>query len=668
MVNLHDKARVEKLRKELNEHSYRYYVLDDPTISDATYDQLYHELKALELTHPELITPDSPTQRVGEKPLKEFGEITHAVPMLSLDNAFAEQDISDFNQRIEDKLHQHPIEYCCEPKLDGLAINIRYHHGVLFSAATRGDGATGEDVTENIKTIKMIPLRLRGEHIPSILDVRGEIFLSKSGFEKLNNESAKRHEKTFANPRNAAAGSLRQLDSRITAKRPLEVYFYGIGAIEGFELPETHFEMLRQLSLWGLRINPLISIEMGVKGCMRFYESILKKRDQLAYEIDGVVYKVNRYAYQEKLGFVSRAPRFAVAHKFPAEEANTLIEDVEFQVGRTGAITPVARLKPVHVHGVTVSNATLHNMDEVKRKDIRIGDTVVIRRAGDVIPEVVSVISSLRPSNAKIIKLPKDCPICHSEIEQIEGEAIARCTGGLYCPAQQKEAIKHFASRRAMNIEGLGDKIVELFFNEKLIKNIADLYHLEKSSIENLERMGEKSASNLLTEIEKSKETTFARFLYSLGIREVGEATAKQLALYFKTLPALEKASIEALQTVPDIGPVVAEHIYHFLHEEHNQRVIKALLEAGIHWPEIKEADHLPLLGKTFVLTGSLQHFSRDEAKEKLESLGAKVAGSVSAKTHYVVAGSDAGSKLKKANELGIPVLTENELIALFNQ
>lgn len=658
-------AKAAKLRDELNDHSYRYYVLDNPVISDAIYDQLYHALKELESTHPELITPDSPTQRVGEKPLKEFKEIKHDVPMLSLDNAFAEQDIVDFNQRIQDKLQTGQIEYCCEPKLDGLAINIRYVNGLLESAATRGDGTTGEDVTENIKTIKMIPLRLRGNNIPSILDVRGEIFLSKKGFEKLNQDASIKGEKIFANPRNAAAGSLRQLDPRITARRPLEVYFYGLGIIENFKLPDTHYHMLQQLSSWGLRVNPLISVEQGVNGCMDFYEKIAKKRDKLSYEIDGVVYKVNLYSQQEKLGFVSRAPRFAIAHKFPAEEVNTVIEDVEFQVGRTGAITPVARLKPVHVHGVTVSNATLHNMDEVARKNIKIGDTVIIRRAGDVIPEVVGAITSLRPADAKEIKLPKDCPVCHSEIEQIEGEAIARCTGGLYCPAQQKESIKHFASRRAMNIEGLGDKLVELLFNEKLIKNISDIYFLQKSKIENLERMGEKSAQNLLDEIEKSKQTTFARFLYSLGIREVGEATAKQLALYFKNLPAIQAATLDELQAVPDIGPVVAAHIVHFFHEEHNRHVLKVLLEAGIHWPEVKEADHLPLLGKTFVLTGTLPTLSRDEAKEKLEALGAKVAGSVSAKTHYVVAGSDAGSKLKKAQDLNIPILDENGLFEL---
>lgn len=659
------KKEIEELRKQLSEHNYRYYVLDDPVISDMEYDQLFQQLKKLESSHPHLITADSPTQRVGGMPLKAFAEVTHAVPMLSLDNAFNEEDIIAFDQRICDRLHKENIEYCCEPKMDGIAINIRYENGLLTQAATRGDGSIGEDVTENIKTIKMVPLKLRGQRFPTVLDVRAEVYLSKNGFEKLNAEALKKNEKIFANPRNAAAGSLRQLDSRMTASRPLEFSCHGIGLVEGFKLPETHSEMLQQLAEWGLRVSTLIEVQKGVSGCINYYEKLVTKREKLAYEIDGVVYKVNSYAERDKLGFISRAPRWAIAHKFPAVEVNTIIETVEFQVGRTGAITPVARLKPVHVHGVTVSNATLHNMDEVKRKNIKVGDTVIVRRAGDVIPEVVGVVMAMRPSHVKEIKLPKNCPVCHSEIEHIEGEAIARCTGGLYCAAQQKEAIKHFASRRAMDIEGLGDKLVDQLVDEKLIENIADIYHLEKKSLENLERMGEKSAQNLLDQIEKSKNTTLPRFLYALGIREVGEATAKQLAVYFKTLPALEAATEEMLQGVPDIGPVVAKHIVHFFHETHNRKVIAKLLKAGIHWEEIKESKNLPLLGKTFVLTGTLNALTRDEAKEKLESLGAKVSGSVSGKTSFVVVGADAGSKLTKAKELGVKILDENDFLKM---
>lgn len=653
---------VEKLRQQLEEHNYRYYVLDDPIISDAEYDRLFQHLKQLETQHPSLITPDSPTQRVGAAPLKEFAEVQHDVPMLSLDNAFTDADITAFDQRIHDRLgSSKKIEYCCEPKLDGLAMNIRYKNGVLVQAATRGDGATGEDVTTNVKTIEMIPLRLRGKNHPVILDVRGEVFMSKKGFDILNAQALKRDEKVFANPRNAAAGSIRQLDSKITASRPLEFYCYGVGLVEGKKMPDLHSEMMQQLSEWGLRISSLMKIVHGAEGCLEYYNHMGKMREKLPYEIDGVVYKVNSIREQQRLGFVSRAPRWAIAHKFPAEEVNTVIEDVEFQVGRTGAITPVARLKPVHVRGVTVSNATLHNMDEVKRKDIHIGDTVIVRRAGDVIPEVVSVIKTNRSSHIKKITLPKHCPICHSSIEQVEGEAIARCTGGLFCPAQRKESIKHFASRRAMDIEGLGDKLVEQLVDTNLISTVADIYDLTQTQLENLERMGEKSALNLLEQIEKSKSTTFARFLYALGIREVGEATAKQLALHFRTLPALQTASEDDFQAVQDIGPVVAAHLAHFFAEAHNRNIIKKLLHVGVHWPEVKESRHLPLSGKTFVLTGTLSSMTRDEAKEKLESLGAKVAGSVSAKTNYVVAGEDPGSKLTKAKELGVEILDEKE-------
>lgn len=663
------KNEIARLRKEINEHNYQYYVLDNPIISDAEYDRLFQTLKALEKQFPQLITSDSPTQRVGDVPLKEFAEVKHAVPMLSLDNAFDEQDIFDFDKRIHDRLHSdNAIEYCCEPKLDGLAISLRYEKGLLVQAATRGDGATGEDVTENIKTIAMVPLRLRSPHPPALLEVRGEVFISKSGFEKLNANAEKKGEKIFANPRNAAAGSIRQLDSSITASRPLEIYFYGVGAVDGINLPEKHSDILKWLATSGLRVSQLIEVVQGPLECIAYYKNIAKKRDKLPFEIDGVVYKVNSLVQQEKLGFISRAPRWAIAHKFPAEEVNTVIEEVEFQVGRTGALTPVARLKPVHVHGVIVSNATLHNMDEIKRKDIHIGDTVIVRRAGDVIPEVVGVVKKYRPQHVKRITLPKHCPVCHSCIEHIEGEAVARCTGGLFCPAQRKENIKHFASRRAMDIEGLGDKLVDQLVDSQLIHSAADIYDLTQQQLENLERMGEKSALNLLEQIEKSKATTFARFLYSLGIREVGEATAKNLAMHFKTLSILQKASEEELQTVSDIGPVVAAHVAHFFHEQHNRDVIRKFIQSGVHWEEIKENQHAPLAGKTFVVTGTLAEFSRDEVKELLEKLGAKVAGSVSAKTSYVVVGADPGSKYDKAIKLGITILDENAFKALLNK
>lgn len=662
------KQKINSLRQQLDEHNYRYYVLDDPTISDKEYDNLFQELKALETTHPDLITPDSPTQRVGAAPLKEFNEIKHSIPMLSLENAFIEDDIYDFDQRIHDRLKDsNPIEYCCEPKMDGLAISLRYENGLLKTAATRGDGTTGEDVTENIKTIPSVPLRLRGSNLPDVLEVRGEVFISKSGFEKLNAMAEKAGEKQFANPRNAAAGSLRQLDPRITAKRPLEIYCYGVGEVNGIELPKKHSDILFYLSQLGLRVNPLIKTGLGPGDCIAYYQEIGERRANLPYEIDGVVYKVNSIPLQEKLGFVSRAPRWAIAHKFPAEEVETIIESVEFQVGRTGALTPVARLKPVHVAGVVVSNATLHNMDEIERKDIHIGDHVVIRRAGDVIPEVVSVIVKHRNNDIKPIKPPIRCPVCQSEVERIEGEAAIRCTGGLFCAAQRKESLRHFASRKAMNIEGLGDKLIEQLVDCELLKNASDIYHLELEKVAALERMGDKSAHNLLDEIEKSKKTTFAKFLYALGIREVGEATAKQLAKHFETLEDLEGANEETLQSISDIGPIVASHIVNFFHEKHNKKIISALLNAGITWDKTDKPRHQPLAGKTFVLTGTLATLSREEAKEKLENLGAKVAGSVSAKTSYVVAGADAGSKLKKAETLGVNILDENALLTLLD-
>jgi DNA ligase (NAD+) len=657
---------IDTLRQLINEHNYRYHVLDDPSISDAEYDQLFQRLKMLESQYPQLISPDSPTQRVGVAALKVFAEVTHVVPMLSLDNAFNDQDILDFDKRIHDKLRiDKPIQYCCEPKLDGLAISIRYENGSLIQAATRGDGSVGEDVTENIKTISMVPLRLRGNNPPSILEVRGEVFMPKKGFEILNKNALAKGEKIFANPRNAAAGSIRQLDSQITASRPLEIYFYGIGEVQGNELPQQQDAMLHYLASLGLRISPLIKVVNGVDGCLAYYQKIQQQREKLSFEIDGVVFKVNDVNLQKQLGYVSRAPRWAIAHKFPAEEVHTVIEAIDFQVGRTGALTPVARLKPVHVHGVTISNATLHNMDEVLRKGIYIGAPVIVRRAGDVIPEIVSVVEeSNRPrvKNTLFPVLPKQCPVCHSSIEQIEGEAVARCTGGLFCAAQRKEAVKHFASRRAMNIEGLGDKLIEQLVDENLVSSIADIYQLNQEQIENLERMGKKSAQNLLEEMTKSKNTTFARFIYALGIREVGEATAKQLVTHFKTLSALQEATEEELQAVPDIGPIVAKHIINFFREKHNRDVIAKLIQAGIHWEAVKESKHLPLMGKTFVITGTLNNFSRDEAKEALEKLGAKVAGSVSAKTSYVLVGDDPGSKADKAKELGIEILNEQQL------
>lgn len=660
------KKEVEKLREQIDEHNYRYYVLDDPKISDVEYDRLFQHLKKVEDQHPELITPDSPTQRVGAAPLREFAQVQHKIAMLSLENAFTNENMTAFDQRIRERLGartdiKSDIEYCCEPKLDGIAMSIRYKNGLLIQAATRGDGETGEDVTANIKTIKMIPLRLRGNDFPRIFDVRGEIFMSKKGFEQLNKQAEKKGGKTFANPRNAAAGSVRQLDPRITASRPLELYCYGIGVVEDYDLPEKQNEILECLNKWGLRVSPLIKVVHGVDGCLDYYKRMAAERNKLPFEIDGVVYKVNNIAEQKKLGFVTRAPRWAIAHKFPAEEVRTKLESVEFQVGRTGALTPVARLKPVHVHGVTVSNATLHNMDEINHKDIQVGDTVIVRRAGDVIPEVVGVDKAHRHKDAKKIVLPKHCPVCQSAIEQVEGQAVARCTGGLICPAQRKETIKHFASRRAMDIEGLGDKLVEQLIDTKLISSVADIYELTQDQLENLERMGKKSAQNLLEQIEKSKNTTFARFLYALGIREVGEATAKALAMHYRNFHALQSASEESLQSVPDIGPVVAAHIAHFFHEPHNRNIINKLIKAGVHWQEVQENKHLPLMGKTFVLTGTLSDMPRDEAKERLEKLGAKVTGTVSSKTSFVVVGADPGSKYDKAKELGVPILEDKE-------
>ncbi len=663
----HVKKRVAELREQINYHNYLYYVLDAPEIPDAEYDRMLRELQELEKQYPELITPDSPTQRVGAPPVKEFGEVRHELPMLSLNNAFSDQEVYDFDRRVRERLGVEKVEYHAEPKLDGLAISLMYEEGLLVKGATRGDGFRGEDVTANVRTIGAIPLRLRGSGYPRQLEVRGEVFMTKEGFERLNAAQERAGLKPFANPRNAAAGSLRQLDPNITAQRPLTMYCYGVGIVRGGELPGRHSAIMERLREWGLRVSPKSDVVDGAEGCLTYYRKMAAERDNLPYEIDGVVYKVDRIDWQERLGELSRAPRWALAHKFPAKEEMTRLLDVEWQVGRTGALTPVARLEPVSVGGVTVSNATLHNQDEIERKDIRIGDTVIVRRAGDVIPEVVSVVESRRPADARKPQLPRHCPVCGSDVILLPGEKIARCSGGLYCPAQRREAIKHFASRRAMDIEGLGDKLVAQLDEKGLIRDVADLYYLRQEDLENLERMGKKSAQNLLRALEKSKNTTLARFIYALGIRQVGEATAKELANHFGSLERIMEASREKLEEVPDIGPVVAESIYRFFREKHNREVIDKLLAAGIRWPAVRrrEEGSLPLAGKTFVLTGTLSSMTREEAKEKLEALGAKVSGSVSKKTSYVVVGADPGSKYDKALQLGIPVLDEPAFLEL---
>ncbi len=658
--------RIEELRKQLAHHNYQYYVLDNPEIPDIEYDRLFRELQQLEAEHPELITPDSPTQRVGGAPLKGFSEVKHEIPMLSLGNVFSEEELTDFDRRVRDGLGIDEVIYAAEPKLDGLAISIRYEYGVLVRAATRGDGATGEDVTQNVRTIDAVPLKLYGDDYPKVLEVRGEIYMSRDGFAELNERQREKGDKTFANPRNAAAGSLRQLDSRITAERPLTMYCYSIGVVEGATLPDTHSAILHKLKDWGLRVSPEIKVVKGMQGCLNYYNAIGARRDDLPYDIDGVVYKVDSLAQQQELGFVSRAPRWATAHKFPAQEEMTLLNDVEWQVGRTGALTPVARLEPVHVAGVTVSNATLHNPDEIKRKDVHIGDTVIVRRAGDVIPEVVGVVLAKRPANAAAVTTPTHCPVCGSDVLQDEGEAVPRCTGGLYCSAQRKNAIKHFASRRALDIDGLGDKLVEQLVDLELIKDPADLFALTAEQLAGMERMGDKSAANLVEALEKSKTTTLERFLYALGIREVGESTARTLANHFGSLAKVEQADEAQLLEVEDVGPIVAHHIHTFFRQPHNIEVVEKLQRAGVHWPDVEvvEKGEQPLAGQTFVLTGTLTEMNRDEAKAKLMALGAKVAGSVSKKTSVVVAGEAAGSKLTKAEELGVEIWDEARLLA----
>jgi len=659
---------IDTLRQDLRRYEYEYHVLDNPTIPDAEYDRLFHQLKALEAAHPELITADSPTQRVGAKPLSGFAQIRHEIPMLSLDNAFSDEEFYAFVKRIEDRLIRlpEPLTFCCEPKLDGLAVSILYVNGVLTQAATRGDGTTGEDITANIRTIRNIPLQLLMDNPPARLEVRGEVFMPHAGFERLNQQALEKGEKTFANPRNAAAGSLRQLDPKITSKRPLVLNAYSIGIAEGVDLPNTHYDRLQWLKSIGIPVNPEIRLCNGTDEVLDFYRDIQNKRSSLGYDIDGTVLKINDIALQEKLGFISKAPRWAIAYKFPAQEELTRLNDVEFQVGRTGAITPVAKLEPVFVAGVTVSNATLHNGDEIERLDIAIGDTVVIRRAGDVIPQIIGVLHDRRPADARPIVFPETCPVCDSAIVRIEGEAVARCTGGLFCAAQRKEALKHFVSRKAMDIDGVGGKLIEQLVDRELVHTPADLFKLDLTTLTRLERMGTKSAENALASLEKAKNTTLARFIFALGIREVGEATALNLANHFKTLEALQNADLEALQQVPDVGEVVANRILAFWHEPHNVAVVNDLIAQGVHWEtvETKEVTENRFKGKTVVLTGTLTQMGRNEAKALLQDMGAKVSGSVSAKTDFVIAGDAAGSKLTKAQELGVTVLTEEEFLA----
>jgi DNA ligase (NAD+) len=665
-----DFSDLETLRQTLRKYEYHYHVLDNPLVPDAEYDRLMNELKNLEWQHPEWITPDSPTQRVGAKPLEGFAQITHELPMLSLDNAFSDEELDGFLRRIENLIAQDPekMTFCCEPKLDGLAVSILYENGSLVQAATRGDGTTGEDITANIRTIRNIPLKLNLENPPARLEVRGEVFMPQKGFNLLNERALEKGEKTFANPRNAAAGSLRQLDPKVTRQRPLELNAYSIGIYESDdELPSTHYERLQWLKSIGIPVNGEIRLATGREELLKFYAEIQSKRPNLGYDIDGTVLKVNDIALQEQLGFISRSPRWAIAYKFPAQEEMTVLNDVEFQVGRTGAITPVAKLEPVFVAGVTVSNATLHNGDEIERLGVVIGDTVIIRRAGDVIPQIIGVVKERRPENAKKIHFPTACPVCESAVIRVEGEAVARCTGGLFCAAQRKEALKHFVSRKAMDIDGVGEKLIEQLMARELIHTPADLFKLDLTSLMRLERMGEKSAQNALNSIEKSKSTTLARFLYALGIREVGEATALNLANHFGTLAAIREANIETLTQVQDVGEVVANHIFRFWQEPHNVEVVEDLIKQGVHWQDVVQveiADN-PLKNKNVVLTGTLTQLTRDEAKALLQSLGCKVSGSVSSKTDYLIAGEKAGSKLTKAQELGITVLSEQDFVNL---
>ena len=671
MAQILEQVRVEyeQLKDELNQHNHRYYVLDEPTVPDSEYDRSMRRLQEIEQQYPELLSDDSPSQRVGGAALPSFSPVSHAVPMLSLDNAFNEEELEAFDRRVSDRLNykdDQQIDYVCEPKLDGVAVSLLYREGLLVRGATRGDGKVGEDITANVRTINSIPLKLNGAGIPELLEVRGEIYLPRGGFDKINAAAIAKGDKAFVNPRNAAAGSLRQLDSKITASRPLEMCAYSVGQFQGGETPDSHLNMLKALGRWGFKINTYVESVQGIAACEAYYERMQARRDQLPYDIDGIVYKVNDLALQQRLGFVAKAPRWAIARKFPAEEEMTQLLDVEFQVGRTGALTPVARLAPVFVGGVTVSNATLHNADEIARLGLCIGDTVIIRRAGDVIPKVAAVVLDRRPADARAIVFPETCPVCQSSVRRVEGEAVARCSGGLFCGAQSKEAIKHFASRKAMDIDGLGDKLVELLVDRGLIYSPADLYELSAAKIADLERMGEKSAQNLIDSIAVSRQTTLGKFLFALGIREVGEATGQTLARNFGSLEAIIEADQDALLEVDDIGPVVAYYIRDFFRNPDNLSIINALRESGVSWDDIDVSaqDSQPLKGQTWVLTGGMEIMSRAEAKDRLQELGAKVAGSVSAKTSQVVAGPGAGSKLTKAQSLDIPVFDEEQFLA----
>ena len=663
------KKKIQELIEKINAFDYRYYVLDNPSISDFEYDKIFRSLIDLENANPELIQIDSPTQRVGGKALEAFESVTHRQAMLSLNNAFEEDELIAFDKRIKDDIGINEVEYAVEPKFDGLAITLTYENGIFIQGATRGDGYTGENVTHNLKTIRSIPTKLNDSNPPKLLEVRGEVLMLKKDFALLNQKQESSGEKKFANPRNAAAGSLRQLDPRITATRPLTFFSYGLGVCEPNLNLKTHTETIQLLKQFNLPISELSTSVTGVKGLQNFYNEVLKLRDTLAYDIDGVVYKVNSFNYQNELGFVSRAPRWAIAHKFPAEEALTEILDINVQVGRTGAITPVARLKPVFVGGVTVTNATLHNEDEMIRKDVHIGDIVSVRRAGDVIPEIVRVLIDKRPKTIKAFKMPTECPECSSPLIRVDDEAVIRCSGGLICPAQQKQSIIHFASRKAMDIEGLGDKSVEQLVTVGLINGLPDIYKLELESLINLDRMAEKSGKNLLDAIEKSKQTTLPRFIYALGIRNVGESTAKDLAGFYGDLDNIMKQTEESLQLVPDIGPTVAKSISDFFKQSKNREVIKSLMALGIHWPkyDIKKSASGIFAAKTFVLTGTLPSLSRDEAKSLIEMNGGKVTGSVSKKTDYVLAGYDAGSKLTTAQELGITIISQEDFLKLTN-
>jgi DNA ligase (NAD+) len=657
---------ITQLRAALDEANYRYYVLDEPTLTDADYDRKFQRLQQLEAEHPELVTPDSPTQRVGAAPADGFPSVAHAIPMLSLDNAFSRDDILAFAERVAERLEctADGLEFTCEPKLDGAAVSLVYEQGMLVSGATRGDGRTGEGITSNLRTLRSVPLKLMGKNVPALLEVRGEVIMRHAGFEALNERAREEGSKVFANPRNAAAGSLRQLDPRITAKRPLEFHAYQAARLEPDLGDTAHSELMQRLSTLGFRASSELKVVKGPQAVADYCDQLGERRDDLGFDIDGVVIKVNDLRHQRELGFVARAPRWAVAFKYPAQEEVTTLNDVEFQVGRTGAITPVARLEPVTVAGVTVSNATLHNADEIKRLDVMIGDTVSIRRAGDVIPQVVSVHTELRPSDAREIIFPEHCPVCGSDIERIEGEAVARCSGGLYCAAQRKEALKHFASRKALDIDGLGEKLIVQLVDLGWVETPAALFHLSVEQLQSLPRMGEKSATNLVNALETAKSTTLARFIYALGIREVGEATAANLANHFGTLEAIQAAELEALEAVNDVGPIVAAHVHTFFRQPHNQETIAALIDAGITWQEAEVTQGpTPLEGQTWVLTGSLESMTRDEGKARLQALGAKVAGSVSKKTTCLVAGEAAGSKLTKAEQMGVEVVDEATFI-----